>query len=78
METVDKDVIVQIELRDYFAAKAMAALVTETGLMLDDFAETAYELADKMMKARDDTRRKETQTESSPSGMYGLSEDLRD
>lgn len=77
METVDKDVIVQIDLRDYFAAKAMAALVTETGLMLDDFAEHAYNLADKMMECRD-KRRKETQTEPSQTGVHGMSQDLRD
>jgi hypothetical protein len=53
-----------IELRDYFAAKAMAALITETGLMLDDFADQAYEIADKMMESRD-KRRENTQTESS-------------
>ena len=70
--------IKDIELRDYFAAKAMAALITETGLMMDDFAETAYELADKMLKVRDDTRRKEAQAESSQAGVHGLPQDLRD
>jgi hypothetical protein len=53
--------LMDIELRDYFAAKAMAALISETGLMLDDFAGEAYEIADKMMEARD-KRREETQT----------------
>ena len=53
-----------IELRDYFAAKAMAALITETGLMLDDFTDQAYEIADKMMESRD-KRRKETQADIS-------------
>jgi hypothetical protein len=56
--------LVDIELRDYFAAKAMAALISETGLMLDDFAGEAYEIADKMMIARD-KRREETQTDPS-------------
>lgn len=56
--------LVDIELRDYFAAKAMAALISETGLMLDDFAGEAYDIADKMMEARD-KRRKETQTDPS-------------
>jgi hypothetical protein len=40
-----------VELRDYFAAKAMACLITETGLILDTFADDAYEIADKMMRA---------------------------
>jgi hypothetical protein len=53
--------LMDMELRDYFAAKAMAALISETGLMLDDFAGEAYEIADKMMEARD-KRREETQT----------------
>jgi len=53
-----------IELRDYFAAKAMACLITETGLILDTFADDAYEIADKMMIARD-KRREETQADPS-------------
>ena len=60
-----------IELRDYFAAKAMAALISETGLMLDDFAGEAYEIADKMMEARD-KRREETQTNAGWFGLYGM------
>jgi len=56
--------LVDIELRDYFAAKAMAALISETGLMLDDFAGEAYDIADKMMIARD-KRREETQADPS-------------
>jgi hypothetical protein len=56
--------LMDIQLRDYFAAKAMAALITETGLMLDDFAGEAYEIADKMMVARD-KRREETQADPS-------------
>ena len=39
-------------LRDYFAAKAMAALV-ETELTNDALADTAYKLADAMMDARE-------------------------
>jgi hypothetical protein len=39
-------------LRDYFAAKAMAALV-ETNLTNDLLADTAYKLADAMMDARE-------------------------
>jgi hypothetical protein len=53
-----------IELRDYFAAKAMAALITETGLILNEFTDQAYEIADRMMESRD-KRRENTQTESS-------------
>lgn len=53
-----------IDLRDYFAAKAMAALITETGLMLDDFTDQAYEIADKMLESRD-KRRERSQAETS-------------
>jgi hypothetical protein len=56
--------LMDIELRDYFAAKAMACLITETGLILDTFPDDAYEIADKMMIARD-KRREETQTDPS-------------
>lgn len=45
-----------MDLRDYFAAKVMQALVSETGLILDTFADDAYEIADKMMVARDKRR----------------------
>lgn len=64
-----------IELRDYFAAKAMASLITETGLILDTFADDAYEIADKMMVARD-KRREETQTDAGQSGLYGMPQGL--
>ena len=63
--------LVDIELRDYFAAKAMAALISETGLMLDDFAGEAYEIADTMMEARD-KRRKETQADPSQTRVHGM------
>lgn len=65
-----------MELRDYFAAKAMAALITETGLMLDDFAGEAYNIADKMMEAREKGREK-TQTETGNSWLHGLPQGLR-
>ena len=46
-----------MELRDYFAAKAMQALLSDPGWRHDmDFAETAsaaYRQAAKMLKARD-------------------------
>lgn len=64
--------LVDIELRDYFAAKAMAALISETGLMLDDFAGEAYDIADKMMEARD-KRREKTQANTSQTGLHGMS-----
>ena len=65
-----------IQLRDYFAAKAMAALITETGLMLDDFAGEAYDIADKMMVARD-KRREETQADPSQAWLYGMPQGIR-
>ena len=65
-----------VELRDYFAAKAMAALITETGLMLDDFTDQAYEIADKMLESRD-KRRKESQAESSQDWLHGMPQDIR-
>ena len=43
-------------LRDYFAAKAMQALIWNQDVNLeskDDVAEVAYEYADVMLKARD-------------------------
>lgn len=53
-----------MDLRDYFAAKVMQSLVSETGLILDTFPDDAYEIADKMMVARD-KRREETQADPS-------------
>ena len=44
-----------MELRDYFAAKAMQGMLAESGggaLHNQDLAEFAYALADSMMKAR--------------------------
>ena len=46
-----------MELRDYFAAKAMQSLMWDKDLNLDskeDVAEVAYAYADAMMKARDE------------------------
>lgn len=44
-----------MELRDYFAARAMQAMISEPSLTAtpDEFAAKAYEIADAMMKARD-------------------------
>jgi len=47
-------------LRDYFAAKAvhsfiMGAFMEERDIDYKDMAEAAYELADAMMKARNET-----------------------
>jgi hypothetical protein len=46
-----------MELRDYFAAKAMNAFLVEVGVRvdqnyLDEIAVRAYNMADLMMKAR--------------------------
>ena len=40
-------------LRDYFAAKAMSAIVTCGDDVADDIASKAYIIADAMIKARD-------------------------
>jgi len=37
---------------DYFAAKAMQALITETGISVGNWADDAYEMAWKMMQSR--------------------------
>jgi len=39
-------------LRDYFAAKAMQALITRISMSGGDQARKAYEIADSMLKAR--------------------------
>ena len=41
-------------LRDYFAAKAMQALISEPSLTatMDEFANRAYQIADAMMEQR--------------------------
>jgi hypothetical protein len=41
-------------LRDYFAAKAMQALLGYEESTLQNDAEVAYQMADAMMKARDE------------------------
>jgi hypothetical protein len=40
-------------LRDYFAAKAMAALIMERATFNEKLPITAYKMADAMMKARE-------------------------
>ena len=43
-------------LRDYFAAKAMSGILTDTGWMgntVSTLANMSYEMADAMMKARE-------------------------
>jgi len=47
-----------MDLRDYFAAKAMEAFLTDLThkqdvFLLDEVADTAYAMADAMMKARE-------------------------
>ena len=46
------DIIGGMTLRDYFAAKAMQTLVDRRSLPLGTIAETAYLIADEMLKAR--------------------------
>jgi hypothetical protein len=45
-----------MDLRDYFAAKAMLGMLTGNldGYILKDLALDAYDMADAMMKARND------------------------
>ena len=47
-----KDHAVSMTLRDYFAAKAMQALIDNDGLF-SEIPTQAYEIADAMMKARE-------------------------
>jgi hypothetical protein len=43
-----------MELRDYFAAKAMQGFLTESGdVIFDSLAIESYRIADAMMKARE-------------------------
>jgi len=44
-----------MKMRDYFAAKALQAMIAEPSLKAtpDEFAQKAYQIADAMMKARD-------------------------
>jgi hypothetical protein len=44
--------IIKWGLRDYFAAKAMQALI-DRDTFFDDVASSAYKIADHMMKARE-------------------------
>lgn len=50
-ETLNEMSLNQISSRDYFAAKAMAALITE-GKALNEIPKLAYEMADLMMGVR--------------------------
>ena len=48
-----KEQKLKIELRDYFAAKAMQGLLSsDVNAKLEDFAKQSYKVADAMMKAR--------------------------
>jgi len=51
-----------MDLRDYFAAKAMQGLASDPDWCygLDEGAELAYEWADEMMKAREETKNEAT------------------
>jgi len=39
-------------LVDYFAAKVMQALISETGMTMPDFSKTAYDIAEDMIRER--------------------------
>jgi len=44
-----------MKMRDYFAAKALQAMIAEPSLKAtpDEFAQKAYQIADAMLKVRD-------------------------
>jgi len=44
-----------MKMRDYFAAKALQAMIAEPSLKAtpEEFAQKAYQIADAMLKARD-------------------------
>ncbi|NPT50761.1 hypothetical protein GNZ10_13750 [Ralstonia sp. 3N] len=46
-----------MSLRDYFAAKAMQGLLSDTSLKgaMEEFADRAYQMADAMLRAREST-----------------------
>jgi hypothetical protein len=55
MDYIPKEEHRGMDLRDYFAAKAMQSLIWNQDVELDskeDVAEVAYQYADEMMKAR--------------------------
>ena len=53
MDYIPKEEHRGMDLRDYFAAKAMQGLLaSNVNASVDLFAEKAYEIADVMMKAR--------------------------
>lgn len=39
-------------LADWYATFALQSLINETGLVLDDFARTSYDIAEKMLEER--------------------------
>lgn len=41
-------------LVDYFAAKVMQALISETGMTMPDFSKTAYDIAEDMIRERNE------------------------
>lgn len=43
----------ELTVLDYFAGQIVCAMIDETGLTLDTFADEAYRLALKMMQARE-------------------------
>jgi hypothetical protein len=53
IEHLHEPVTTGMTLRDYFAAKAMQALISIDGGTLEKDAEAAYKMADAMLKARE-------------------------
>jgi hypothetical protein len=53
IEHLHEPVTAGMELRDYFAAKALANKYTQNETMPDKVAEWAYAVADAMLKARE-------------------------
>ena len=41
-----------MNLADWFATFALQSLINETGLVLDEFAVTSYDIAEKMLEER--------------------------
>jgi hypothetical protein len=42
----------EMTLADWFATFALQSLINETGLVLDEFAVTSYDIAEKMLEER--------------------------
>ena len=42
----------EMTMADWFATFALQSLINETGLVLDEFAVTSYDIAEKMLEER--------------------------